>query len=350
MLFKFVYDEASPADQQPDSLKTYCSQFNKELKIYDLQDAITDAEETYILPVLGQTLYDNLSAAYASYPGVALTPAFENLLRRIQPALAYFIFFDRLILGQTYVSNQGPHNATSKDGTSIPPNQWRTLAGLRKSFEIASRRLDRLIGYLEKNYDSYSDWYNSEAYSKAKDLFFNSGTELSTYMPATSSRVVYLQLRPAIREAERRYILPELKQPFFDELKAAIKDLSTPLTADQEEVIDHIRWALIKWAKILAIPQLRLRIGETGLVEPDFDSSVDLKKVRPSREEQTRSLWVSQQEAGRIFLADLKTYLEANVDKFPTYKNSLPDYTLLGTNRPFLSDFNEDSSGVGSLL
>lgn len=338
-LFKYVYNTSST--DQADALKRYCSAFQPSMSWTNLLPIVEDAELTYVKPYIGEDFYNELLAAYEAG---TMTAAQTTMVRLLQRSIAWFSFYDALISLAITMSDMGPGESVDKDGTFLFPRQWVSNTGRAQAFRKAGERMDEALKYLEKNAASYPTWLNdTEIQEKTRGLFFNSAEQLAEYLPTKVSRIVYLTLQPAIKEAERRYILPTIGKDLMDELKAALQDVhTTPLSSDQEELLSYIRQALAKWALLCAVPALRLQLNDQGLVEPSFDFD---QKTRPAREETTRSLWISFTEAGRIFLYSLKTWLDENAALFPTYlassayQNTIPQAKWLDQEREDGSDY-----------
>lgn len=347
MLFKYIYDKAAEEDQQIDSLKYYCSVFDINLSLLSMKELIDDVEQTYIMPYLSNAFYEELLEAYADYPTTAMDPATETLIRKLQPAIAYFTLFEALGNRGIFVSEMGPGQPVAKDGTFVGPSQWRTAMGLRKAFLTANRRLDRALSFLETSAADYPTYDESTEAAAARDLFFKSAAELQPFLAMECSRVVYLTLQPALREAERRYIRPVLGDDFYDEIKVLVATGSP--TATQAKLIELIRWALVKWMRICAIPNLRLRFNENNLVEPDMGMDASGKNESKADAEAIRSLWVNDSFAAREFTDELKSFLWKNATSFPTFADSAL-YDVETPPGAFLDEFNEAGGGVGSLL
>lgn len=347
MLFKYVYDEGSKETAQDDSLKRYAGSIDANLDWFGVQEIIEDVENDYISTAIGEELYEEIKTAYAAD---TLTANQTSLVRKLQPAIAKFVEFSLISSRGITITELGANETISKEGTLVGARQWRTKDALRKSWISANQRLSRALKFLQTNKADYPTWTASASYTDSKGLFFNNAETLAQYMSMDAHHVVYLLLRHHIKAAEIRYIKPVLGEGFFDEIKAAIlNDPDTPLSSAQNDLIDKVRWALVQWVQKCAIPSLRLRYNQNGLVEPDFDQIEDGKQGAPASEDKTKSLWISLTDAANYFTNDLQSYLFQNVDDFPTFKaSSLYDEDKPPT--PFLDEFNEGSTGIGSFL
>lgn len=318
MLFKEVSTKNLPEDTSAyDAIKRYVSTFQANLDWETILPITENAELQYLVPAIGQALYDRLEQAYNDYPGSVLPTPDEKLIRKLQRSLAFYTLHLAGPELLTLTANIGMKESQDADGTALPPRQWAYVQTRRHAFKQGNLFLDQALAYLEANAADFSEWTDSDEYSKAHDLFFNSAIELEEYLPCNSSRLVYCQLRPYIRQAERRYIIPTIGQELHDELKTAILDRD--ISTDQSLLIQHIREALANWMQVCAIPHLRLTYEE-GIVELAFSDGIYRKEV--SREETTRSLWIALQDAGHLFLQVLSTWLQQNAALFPTFLNS----------------------------
>lgn len=268
MFFYKVYDHTAPETLQDDSLKRYCGAFDQNISIENYREIIEDVELTYIVPHVGPAFYTELESTYDDHLNGG-SPDADRLafIRKLQPAIAYFTLFEAIASRSIFVSDMGPGQSISKDGTYIFPSKWRSQSGLRKAFQTANRRLSRALEYLNDNANAagMATYKSSTYFDENRRYFFNSPAELQNYLPMEASQVVFNLIKPVINEAEQRYIYRLIGGDFFDELKAAIK--ADSLSADQSELIEKIRWALSRWIRIYAIPNLRLRISDTNLVE-----------------------------------------------------------------------------------
>lgn len=319
MLFKDLDIKKLPSGtEEYDALKRNLSTFQVSMSWETLKPIIDTAELTYLLPTIGQELYDELNTDYAAYPGAALAPGPKALIRKLQKAMAYFTWLTALPELITSMGDMGVKESTDTNSTALIPRQWTYKQALINSFKTGNLFLEQALAYLEANADIFTTWTESAAYTKSKELFFNSAQELEDFLPCKTGRIVYCQLRPFIRKAEKKYILPVIGKELFDELKTAIVDRT--LTEVQKDLINEIREALSEWSLQYAIPFLRIEIVD-GLLEPALDTDGMFQRDKPS-EDTVRSLWVNLQDGGRFFLTRLKTYLTQNIDDFPTYANS----------------------------
>lgn len=324
-LFKGIFDQtgALPEDQ----VKRYLPSLHANMKWDTARPLVEDAESEFIRGVIDPAFHNELITAYAAYPGTPLSTEQTAVIRKLQRSIAYFFaykYYQHMLLN---VSDMGPTENASVENTAMPSRQWVLYQSQENAFKDGHKHLETALSFMEENATDYPTWKNSNTYTKSKELFFNAPAQLREYFPTYSSRFVYLQLRPAIKQAERRYILPTLGQDFYDELKAAIlNEVDTPLSSAQTEVLNYIRTALAQYCLKHAIPLLRLQVNQTGIVEPEYIDGV--KNKRQASEKSIRSMWVSLDQAGREFLIDLKGYLDTNADLYPTYKasDSFTDY------------------------
>lgn len=314
-LFKHILDGNLEAK---DGLKYYTPSFNKNVAWESVEPLIRTAEEQFVVPMIGSELHDELLTAYSAYPLTPMTTAQEAIIRRLQKAIASFtafLFVQEMLM---QLSDMGPTESTGDK--AIMPRQWVTRNSMSYHWKQAHIFLDKALQYLELNANAYSTWKTSDSFSEQTGSFINRAADLGGYLPTDVNSIVFLKLKPHIKEAERRYIRPVLGPNFFDELLAAIADkATTALTDAQSQVLHYIRYALSRWALHAAIPYLQMEIGEGGMVAPGFDDGIE-KKNKPSLQ-QINSLWVSSEQAARIFTLDLRNFLDVNAADYPTWSD-----------------------------
>jgi hypothetical protein len=323
MLFKSIDTAKTPANCiDEDAVKRHVSSFQKNIDWDTMQPIIDTAEEKHVLPVIGSELYDLINADYAAYPTTALPAKRGVFIRKLQKAVAYFAHHVAIQELITSTGDLGPVETQDSNNTATIPRQWTIKTALRHSFITAHEKLNLALDYLEANADDaeFTAWKGSKAFSESHKYFIRGANDLAEWMPTDMPRVVWLQLRPYMAQAEQRYIKPVLGADFFNEMKAAVA--ANNLSAVQLECLTQIQSALISWVKMHAIPHLRLVFTENGLLELQGDTDGVLTFQRPVRPDATGSLWISLNDAGKYFLVSLKAWLVENSADFPTFEAS----------------------------
>ncbi|TDB67128.1 DUF6712 family protein, partial [Arundinibacter roseus] len=173
---------------------------------------VQQAEMLYILPAIGQELYDELSEAQT------LSDKQSTLLDWLRMAIAEYADLlggMRLVLHTSDAGKQAPSGANMQS-----PGKWMIVAARKEAINKADLALEQALQYLESNKASFTTWKNSLSYTLSKELFIGSATEMTAYFPAARhSRRIYLALRDYLRKAEKFYIKPLLGDALYTSWK-----------------------------------------------------------------------------------------------------------------------------------
>ncbi|MEL6851796.1 MAG: DUF6712 family protein [Bacteroidota bacterium] len=318
MLFRDVANFDNP-NLEKDQLKYHVPAFNSNMAWETLRPLVENVEEEFIMKAIGSAQYDELQTLYDDYPNTPLNAQVENLIRKLQRSIAYFTLWRAQRETAMSISDMGPSEVVATENTVLAPRQWVFKMADKEAFREGHKHLELALAYMEERFSDFPIWAGSEAYTQSKDLFFNTSSELAEYLPAYNHRVVYLQLRASIRQAELRYIKPVLCE-LYDEIKQAIlNSATTALTLAQLDLVNQVRLCLSNWAIKHALPLLRLEVTQEGLVAVAYDSAI--QKASPASEGAVRSMWINLDQAGSEFLEQLKSFLIQRKDDFPTWRD-----------------------------
>lgn len=126
-----------------------------------------------------------------------------------------------------------------------------------------------------------------------------------------NSNMSFDLLKPAIFQAELKYIIPAVGLAFYNELDA----LAAP-SADQAAAILNIQRALANYAVYLYGPKGMVQTGDAGILEHSSQNNV------PTRQWVFDQLQESYHNAGDASLDFALAWLELNKDKFATWTGS----------------------------
>ena len=219
-----------------------------------------DAEQDYIVPLLGDELYEHLQEAYneALSAGISLSvgmmdpdpselaPEIE-LIRICQRPILYCAIANNVGILSTNVNGGGGINVMSNDDFEAADD--KRLDRLEKDcWRNAYRGMDRILLYLEKDAKkkkpSFADkWKNSDAFYLHEDLLFTTAECMNRYYNINGSREKYIQLIPEIRYCQSTYIAPQLGQEL---LSALIESETNPGIIPAEPSNASLVWRRVK--------------------------------------------------------------------------------------------------------
>lgn len=334
-LFKYVHNDSDPNE----SLRRYCPNFMPSLDWATALPFVEMAEQNHILPEIGQDMYDELQTQYA---GGTLTAANLKLLRVLQRGIAWLSFAEMLNNYMLRVSTMGAGESMSQEGTYVIPRQWVSKQSYTNAYRTGYACIEGALILLAKTPADYATWRDDTAH-QAGALLLNA-QQLGQYIRTAHAQIIFNRLRPHIEDAQLRYIQPVIGDALYADMAAKVKNPATSWTADELNLLDHIRRALSRWAERCALPNLRVVQNENGLMEPGtWNQIADNSAV--SGEGPAASFWISSQEAAMYFTERLKSYLQMNAAAHPLY-----DATRHTPAKPFPDDDTDFSHPVVALF
>lgn len=221
-----------------------------------------DAEETYLLPVLGRQLFNRVNELYQE---VSLdedwylpkngeqTPPEQRLIRLCQEVVLYM----------TLANNAGLFSVSMNDaGLNTPSTQGYEEADekridrfVKDSFKKGHRAIDRLLIFLEEDARTaepqFADlWKSSRYFYENHDTLFTTAVEFDRYVSIDESREWFVKLLPDIRFCQDTYLAPQVGYELIDALIASMTSPGEPMTEASIKV-----WgiAIVKLRQALAL-------------------------------------------------------------------------------------------------
>jgi hypothetical protein len=313
------------------------------LKLY-----VQQAEATYIIPVISEAMYKkyndliNLPANASKSYDLIFTDAKDlAAFNFIGSSLANYSLYEAFPFLNTSVGDVGVVQQSSKEGTSNPAAQWRYDGRRFAHLSNADRFLDQLLSYMEANASFFTDWAQSSSYTINKELFIDDSIKLSNYIGTGGSRRAFLALRPHLRMAEKKYIIPAIGQELFDELKKEMQANPPNITEANKKIIPMIEEGTAWAAYFEGLPFMAVKFNAEGVQVISSSDGINSKQVA-GVEEKT----LVRSTAGHnldSFLGTLKKFLLDNSADYPLFENSVAYNN--GTPR-YRRPVNYNSSGM----
>lgn len=292
------------------------------LKLY-----VEQAEVTYIIPVVSEAMYNtyhglmnNPANASKTFDQIFTNPFDLEAFKRIGKALANYSMFEAFPFLNTVVGDAGIGQQSSKEGTFNPASQWRYVDRRLAHLDNADRFTDQLLEYLEMHKDYFTDWAASTSFTINKDLFIATSIKLSQYIGTNNSRRAFLALRPHIRMAEKKYIIPAISQDLYTELKSQLTTNPSTVSSVNLVLLPMIEEALAWAAYYEGLPFLPVKFGTDGVHILSSNDGIT-QKVAASKEDKENARGTAAHNMD-MFFNDLKKYMDDHADDYPLYKSS----------------------------
>lgn len=275
---------------------------DKNMSMTGVLPYITDAEEQYLIPLIGQALYDRVQSEVDGDddPSAAVV----KLLPRIQRPLANIAFWLYLPVGNVQIGDNGVQIVSTEHAKMA--FEWQFDKVLRSFATSGMNGLEAMLSFLESNLDDFPEYAGSDARTENNALLINSGVEFSRYYGINNSRLTFVCLRPIVERIENDRVASVMGET-YGELKSKLA-AGTELTAKETNILRAARQALAFASIADAIPELSVEIGPAGLSVNYVSASNNIHyKSTPSADRIEKLMAHVQGLADKFFndLADL---------------------------------------------
>jgi len=281
---------------------------------------IDEAQETFIKPVLGNALYDQLQGTMAIDPvpvddGTAEAKLAELLVMIRKPLALYALWLGADEFGVS-ISSQGIQVIETPTHKTAP--QYRVQNLKENWIRRANTSLDLVLKFLDEHKEDYPGFDPQDA-----DLFIRGTLEFNSEVDIRESRRVFVSLKPVIRSVEKKYIRPTLSAELFDELKKVWQSDEALATA-QLNLLDLIRPALAHLTMARALIEISIDVLDWGIFDTAGNTFANVSSKQASNKERIAVMAEANQRDGEAELKALQQFLDetASEDVYPAYFHS----------------------------
>lgn len=291
---------------------------NAAFEFHQAEQFILQAEQQYILPVLGNTTFNILNQAYAFNN---LTTDQEKLLDKVRYPLANYTYLQYIPFAQVVISASGIHievNDQKKTAFEWQINQLR-----QQLAEAADNGIESLYLFLESNKTTFTDWAASPERSILKECFINTAVEFNQYYNINSSRRMFRLIKGIMMQAEDN-VLSVICQPLFNAIKTEI--LSGIISSDNLALLKFIRPAVAYHTIARALIQLDVKLTPDGVQAFSTSDRIAQDVRTPAELQRIANLSHQLTADAEAKLQQLREFLHQNISTYPLYQSS-PCYT-----------------------
>lgn len=259
---------------------------------------IPDAEQKYIKPYLGKTLFAAIDAYVAG--DATGDEEYDTLLPYIERALSRFTLF----LASPFLDiNLGETGFTTANTSSnVPASKERVKkydTGLEK---LAWENIETMLKFLEENQDDYPLWVASDAYTYATGNFIHTAQEFDNYAPFPVNRLIFYHLKAQMNNIEKFHIETIISEALADEIRGEIID--EDISVANQKIIDYIKSAVV----YLTLVDMSKIDKSESINEHIFNfKSLDTEELK---------------SRGNYYIMEIQKILDDAPDDYPLYKAS----------------------------
>lgn len=277
---------------------------------------IDEAQESFIKPVLGDVLYDQIQNAMIPAGQEPTDNHQTTLLEMIRKPLALYALWLGADEFGVSISSQGIQVIETPTHKTAP--QYRVQNLKENWIRRANTALDLVLKFLDENKTDFPGYVGQDS-----DLLIRSTLEFNYEVDIRESRRVFVSLKPIIRSVEKKYIRPTLSPGLFDELKSATKsndELSMQLT----DLMDLIRPALAHLTMARALSEISIDVLDWGIFDTAGNTFSNISSKQASNQDRISMMSEANQKDGESELKALQQFLDesASEDLYPDYFHS----------------------------
>lgn len=321
LVFKVITDPVPTIPLILDTnFKDHYSGVNANMPWSELEPAVRQATEKFVLDYIGEDLYEDIAGKFQG--GDSLTDEQSKALQLLQDTVAYYTIYYILPERNAVLAALGVMQNTPEQGSAQPVSQWGWKAKRTSALENADTFLDRLLSFLEKQVTAgtaYFDlWKDSEAYNVKTSNFFRHTSELDEYLNIQNSRRSFISIVRFCKQIEEDYIKTLLCDDLYTDVTG-----SDP-SDDALTLVPMIKRAVAYLGAASAIPHHRVVTDGDGFrIVSQLDGFDERRNLTNNTHQSAiEALLVRCQKQGDTALSRLKKFLEDNIDDYPDYADS----------------------------
>ena len=271
---------------------------------------IDEAQETFIKPVLGDALYEQLQSVMTpaghAPEGGPVTGNFVDLLEKIRKPLALYALWLGADEFGVSVSGQGIQVIESATHKTAP--QYRVQNLKENWIRRANTALDLALKFIEDHLADFPTYVQQDS-----DLFISTAIEFTSEVDIRESRRVFVALKPIIRSVQNKYIRPTLSPALFDELMNFW--LSKEMTKDYTQLISLISPALAHLAMARALQDISIDILDWGIFDTAGNTFASVSSKQTANKERIGIMYEANLRDGEAELKALQEFLDTSASE-----------------------------------
>ncbi len=244
-------------------LKENFSRLQASATFATFESFIEDAQQKYIVPLIGQETLDALFEWYDTYTDGDSEQDTRNLLllAKVQKALTFYTLFEASI---SMLLDFGDLGIQEKTNDRTMAARIPIVNSQREQFaNNADVAAEALLAFLETNKAWYSFWETSDFRKANIQLFIENGLRLNRYIRMTEPRRFYLNIQPQLSRVEEEDVKAILGEALYESVKAEMEDGTE--SAETLALIKVIRPFVAFRSVAEALPEMVVTLSSAGM-------------------------------------------------------------------------------------
>lgn len=312
---------------------------NKNCGWISLSTSIRKVTRDYIIPHIGQALYDDLAAKYQDATMVGdpedgfvlgdpvngiilgtgeLTAMEFELLNLLRDAIAEYTIWYAARFKLVQFGDAGIRiGVDGGDTNARSPQPWELAQWGFSVMLEADKHLDMALAFLDANKSSFPEY--SPAQLPPAKLLVRTTAEFDAIVPIANSRRTFVKLWPNLLNAGPRIVRPIVGQTIYDAVLTFLSGGFRP-TFEIDPLLPYMQRVAAHWAAWQGFPRLACVIDEEGVRTV---TSSDGHRTKATAHEDRLGQLVRQCENDYLSAReDLVYFLINNTTEYPTWIES----------------------------
>lgn len=265
---------------------------------------ITDVEQEFIIPILGQEQFDTLL-------GIATpTGANAELLKRCRNAMSKLAVMRWIPFGNLGVKSGG--FVVNISGDTAAASQWRVDKLEEDMRRDGWNALERILTYLWAQPEgTFTDWDASDEKITHRSWMILSATEFNKFYFIDNSYELFCRVKPAQLEVMTQYIKPVLGEDLYEQLLDQI--VNDTLSTANSNLLTYIKRATAPLTIYESIASMGVDLSHWGITNQESSDNGDITKMRkPATNERLSMALRKAGTDGRKHLGAISAFLNNN--------------------------------------
>lgn len=301
---------------------------NINLRFETVSSHIALCEEIYVLPLLGEAMFTRMTSYLETDPTLATACADSTLIDKVRFALIRLAIWKGYDVIAATISDTGVSAEVDKENRLYRYQEENVKRTLK---EEGFNYLDSVLEYVEANADTFTEYESRE-----DPRLVPSTRVFDSCYSIGGSRLVFLKMKPYIRDVELIQLQHRIGKDFYEELLVCDES-----QAAYSSILPYIRNYVVYMAVAEGIGELHKMPTEKGLL---FESaSMDGVSESPVSRAQMA-------ETRERFAQKAERYLSAALDIVKSAPEMYPNYAGFAGDSPIDGVFRRDNTDKKTFL
>lgn len=280
---------------------------SNDVELVDIQPYIEEAENTYLLPLLGQTLLTKLSDQ------TSLTTKEQKALKYAQTFAGCMAVYQSYDLNGVTFSSGGN---TRYEGNEIKtPFKYQDESFKRNTIARGYNALDDLHFFLGTNLADFTDLSATEK-KRLCGSFINTTKDMQRVITRSISRETFDEIRPLVKEVERFLLCSTIGEEAYNILLAELLD---GLIAEPDELLSEMQHAIGQFAFREAIARNLITITNGIVVRKELTGDDAAAQLLTPTDGQLTATAKHFTEYANRHVARYRAIMLLNPDDYPEF-------------------------------